>query len=268
MPDIFTKPPTSKPTLAPEETKQELKTVLEQEAKQTEQAPQPEKKSQPLILQTEDQTKSVEEAPIKVTQYPAGSSVGLFSSFRMHPKGLKFVNQEDGEHIILFIRRHFIVNFPWVALTVVFSLLPVLVFALINVSGLTLFNIPPQLVVIMVIFYYLVIFNYALMNFIIWFYHVGIVTPKRLLDLDVYNILSHHLAETEIADVVDVSYAQKGFFQSFFNFGDVPIQTQAIKANFEFEASPRPAEVSDIITDLRPHRPHPPKPGKGGGAHA
>lgn len=200
---------------------------------------------------------------IKVEAYPEGKSIGLLSSYTKHPKGIKFVNQERDEHIILFLRRHFIVNVPWIFLTIVFSLLPLFVFFLIEVSNINLFTIPPQLVVIIMIFYYLVVFNYALMNFIIWFYHVGIVTQKRLLDLDVYNILSHHLAETEMHDIVDVSYAQKGFFQSFFNYGDVPIQTEAIKANFEFEASPHPAEVSDIITDLRPHRPHMPRPNEG-----
>lgn len=251
MPDIFTQPP----------KKHEAPTV---EILTKPATPEPVAQPQPPMVESQEQS-SLETHQIK---YPQGHSVGLFSSFRMHPKGLKFVNQEADEHIILFIRRHFIVNVPWLALTFLFSLLPIATFILIDLSNLVLFSMPPQLVVILVLFYYLIILNYALMNFIIWFYHVGIVTPKRLLDLDVYNILSHHLAETEIADVVDVSYAQKGFFQSFFNYGNVPIQTQAIKANFEFEASPLPAEVSDIITDLRPHRPHHAKPKQGGAPHA
>ncbi len=204
------------------------------------------------------QTITSEHLATASSQYPDGGSIGLFSSFRMHPKGVKFVNQEKGEHIILFLRRHFITNVPWILLTILFSLLPIVIIAILQFSNLSLFNLSPQLSIILLLFYYLIIFNYALMHFIIWFYHVGIVTPKRLLDLDVYNILSHHLAETEMADIVDVSFAQNGFFQSFFDFGNVPIQTQAIKANFEFESSPKPAIVSDIITDLRPHRGHTP----------
>lgn len=184
---------------------------------------------------------------------PKPSSLGLLSTFRMRPTGVKFVNQEEDEEIILFIRRHFITNFPWIFLTALFLMLPLVAVFFFQLSGLVLFDLSPQLTVVMVSFYYLIILTYALMQFIVWFYHVGIVTQKRLLDLDVYNVLSHHLAETEIADIVDVSYAQRGFFQSFFNYGDVPIQTEAIKANFEFEASPQPAVVSDVITDLRPH---------------
>jgi len=183
-----------------------------------------------------------------------GKPLGLLSSFHLNPKGITFQNQEDDENIVLFIRRHFIINIPWIIGTTLLLFLPPVIVWLLRFSGLELFTITPQLFFILMAFYYLVVFSYALMRFIIWFYHVGIVTPKRLLDLDVYNILSHHLAETEIADIVDVSYSQNGFFQSFFNYGDVPIQTEAIKANFEFEASPKPALVSDIITDLRPKR--------------
>jgi hypothetical protein len=185
-------------------------------------------------------------------QLPEPSTLNLFSMFRMRPKGVTFVNQEEDEEIVLFIRRHFVTNFPWIFITALFLILPLVTIFFFRLTAFVLFDISPMLLTIMLVFYYLVVFTYALMQFIVWFYHVGIVTQKRLLDLDVYNVLSHHLAETEIADIVDVSYSQRGFFQSFFNYGDVPIQTTAIKANFEFEDAPRPAVVSDIITDLRP----------------
>jgi hypothetical protein len=177
--------------------------------------------------------------------------LGLFSHYFPNPDGVSFIDQEDDEHIVLFIRKHFITNFLWIISTILLLLLPPLVIVLFRITDFSLFTLPQSLIIILVAFYYLVIFNYALVNFIIWFYHIGIVTQKRLLDLDVYNILNHHLAETGIAEIVDVSYSQRGFFQSFFNYGDIPIQTEAIKANFEFELAPKPAIISDIITDLR-----------------
>lgn len=182
--------------------------------------------------------------------------VGLFSSFCIHPKGVRFQNQEPDEHILLFIRRHFSVNATWIFTTLLMLIVPIMIVPILRISEFEFIPLPTSLKIVITIFYYLSIILYALINFIMWFYHVGIVTKKRLLDLDVDNILSHHMAETEIADIVDVSYSQKGFFQSHLNYGNVPIQTQAIKANFEFEASPNPAKVADIITDLRPTK-HP-----------
>lgn len=186
-----------------------------------------------------------------VTNQTPTRPLGIFSHYRANPSGVSFVNQEENERIILFLRKHFITNIPWILATLGLAILPPLVIGLLRVSNVSFFPIPANLLIIILGFYYLVVFNFALVNFIVWFYHVGIVTQKRLLDLDVYNILNHHLAETQITEVVDVSYAQRGFLQSFFNYGDIPIQTEAIKANFEFELAPKPATVSDIITDLR-----------------
>ena len=178
-------------------------------------------------------------------------SLGLFSHYFPNPDGIRFVNQEDNERIVLFIRKHFITNVPWIFSTLLLLLLPIFIVAIFQLTNFSLFTLPSSILFVLLAFYYLIVLNLALVNFIVWFYHVGIVTQKRLLDLDVYNILNHHLAETYIAEIVDVSYSQRGFFQSFFNYGDIPIQTEAIKANFEFELAPKPAVVSDIITDLR-----------------
>ena len=177
---------------------------------------------------------------------PNPTRLGLLSMFRMRPTGVTFVNQEEDEEIVLFIRRHFVTNFPWIFITALFLVLPLITIFFFQITNFVLFDISPMFLTMLITFYYLVVFTYALMQFIVWFYHVGIVTQNRLLDLDVDNVLNHHLAEAEIADIVDVSYSQRGFFQSFFNYGDVPIQTTAIKANFEFEESPRPAAVARL----------------------
>lgn len=177
---------------------------------------------------------------------------GLFSSYCPNPVGMEFKNKEGDEDIVLFLRRHFLTNIPWIVATSIMLLLPPLYFSILRITDFIFFPVPPQMTFILVTFYYIVILSYAFGKYIVWYYHVGIITEKRLLDLDVDNIFHYHLAETEMRDIVDVSYTQKGFFQSFFHFGNVHIQTQAIKANFEFEETPWPAKVSDIITDLRP----------------
>lgn len=225
MPDIFESPKENNLTLT--ETQQDTPAVV------------------PTALRTKVEPK------IETLKGFAPKSLGLLSYFKMHPIGVKFANQEEDEIIVLFLRRHFITNIPWILLTLFLLILPPLVIFLFQITNISFFTIPLRLGIALLSFYYLVVSGYALTQFIVWFYHVGIVTQRRLLDLDVYNILNHHLAETNISEIVDVSYAQQGFFQSSFDYGDVPIQTTAIKANFEFEEAPHPAQVSDIITDLR-----------------
>lgn len=174
---------------------------------------------------------------------------GLFSAYRARPSGIKFSHQDKDENIILFLRRHFITNLGWITGALTASLIPLAVTAFFSISapGITL---SPIAGFIVVAFYYLVIFGYLLVNFSIWFFHVGIVTNKRIIDMDVTSILIKNVNEIRIDDILDVGYTQVGTLRSLLNYGDVKVQTEGVAQNFEFDATPRPNEVSRIIADL------------------
>lgn len=247
MPDIFT---------SPHEKKQEQKPAEQPVKKQTEEQQEQQRKQQETAAEehnilVQKEAKSNPQHPAQDLLQNSKNNISLLSHYCEKPQGLHFVNQEENEEIVLFLRRHFATNIPWILITFMLLLLPIAVFALFNASNFTLFSIPTSLIIVLLGFYYLIVFNYALLNFITWFYDIGIVSKKRLIDLDANNILHHHWAETELGDVVDVSVTQQGFFQSFFNYGNVHIQTEAVKANFEFVAAPKPATASDIISDLK-----------------
>lgn len=177
--------------------------------------------------------------------------VKLLSAYTVHPEGISFVNQEPDEVVVLFLRRHFVTNVPWLLGTTALLLVPPIIFALSSLPAFSLSIIPAGLTISATAFYYLLVVTYAFSNFISWFYNVGIVTQKRLIDLDSTNILNHNTAAALFSEIVDVKFTQQGFFQSYFDYGDVHIQIEAIHANFEFFAAPKPAAVLDIISDLR-----------------
>src|SRR5690606_32376731 len=86
------------------------------------------------------------------------------------------------------------------------------------------FQPSPVTIIIFLLLYYLALFGYVLLKFSAWYFHVGLITNKRLVDIDMHSILSKNVAETEIAAVEDVAYIQKGILQSLFNYGTVNIQ--------------------------------------------
>lgn len=173
----------------------------------------------------------------------------LFATYAMTPKGVTFANQEPDEIILLFLRRHFITNIPWIITTALFAIIPIVFLLIVNL--VLSFALPFGLTFVLVAFYYLIIVSYGFSKFISWFYNIGVITQKRIVDLDSMNILSHNTAAANFNEIVDIKFTQRGFFQSTFDFGDIHIQTEAINANFEFDACPKPTEVSDIISDLR-----------------
>ncbi len=202
-----------------------------------------------------DRKPSAKKAPTlqSIAQKPKAEqqSVGIFSAYIEHPKGVTFVNQEDDEIVILFLRRHFVTNVPWITYTILLFLVPPVFFALLRLSNISISGFPQGLIVSVIAFYYLIVLGFAFGKFVSWFYNIGLVTNKRIVDLDSSNILSHNTSTANFNEIVDVKFLQRGFFQSFFDYGDVQIQTEALHANFEFDAAPKPAKVENIISDLR-----------------
>jgi len=109
---------------------------------------------------------------------------------------------------------------------------------------------PPFLFNSIILLWYLFTFSYLLVNFILWYFTVSIVSNERIIDIDFLNVLHKKFSETRIAKVEDVTQRTGGFIQAFFNYGDVFVQTAANEQVFQFHAVPQPDEVVRIINQL------------------
>ena len=47
-------------------------------------------------------------------------------------KKISFSNQKEDEEIILFLRAHFITNFPWITISVILIILPIIILIISN----------------------------------------------------------------------------------------------------------------------------------------
>lgn len=176
--------------------------------------------------------------------------VGMFTTFAECPSGVRFEHQGEDEEILLFIRQHFITNFSWIVISLILILLPVVLVPIL-ITGIDLqFSIPENYSFVILSFYYVILFGYILINFLHWFYNIGIVTRRNVIDIDYSEIVNVHVAATKSSQIEDVSYKQNGFFKTLFNFGDVMVQTAANNPNFEFLKVPTPGKVVDIIHEL------------------
>lgn len=184
---------------------------------------------------------------------PAADSnrVHMLSAFLTDPLGISFAEQASDEKILLFLRRHFITNLLWILITILLLFIPVLFFTFRSeLQLLGTIDLPWRFIVIFIIFYYILVFAYAFINFLSWFYNVFIVTQKRIVDIDYSNIIIHNVAFTKLSHVQDVNYSQVGFIRSLFNYGDVFAQTAGTEPNFDAHSVPQPRRAAHIIGDL------------------
>ncbi len=182
---------------------------------------------------------------------PHPPHVHPFATFCRNPQGIHFQNQEPDEKILLFLRKHIVTNIPWILTTIFLALLP-FIFLSSSLRSLVngVFNLPPEFVFVLTAFYYLIVFAYAFIGFITWFYNVSLVTQKRIVDIDFSDLVYHNVAATKMSLVQDVDYTQVGVIRTFFNYGDVYAQTAGEKPNFDFLAVPQPAVAVNIIEQL------------------
>ena len=175
--------------------------------------------------------------------------VNPFSAFMFMPEGISFENQEPDETVVLFLRKHFITNLPWILITAILILLPLFLFPFIIINSL-IPQLPSSFFSLISPVWYLFTASYLLVNFLIWYFTVSIVTTERILDIDFLNILNKKVAETRLSKIEDVTQKTGGFFEAFFDYGNVYVQTAGTEAYFLFQSVPRPQQVVRIVNQL------------------
>jgi hypothetical protein len=176
--------------------------------------------------------------------------INSLSAYHKDPK-ITFKDQEQGETILLLLRRHLITNVWWLLTALALSFLPVVIlFGRVLPPALDPALLPGNYTLVALLTWYLFVFGFVIINFLDWFFNVDLVTNKRLVDMDYVNLLFFKSSETNYSKIEDVSYHVSGLFQVSFNFGDVSFQTAGTQENFDLTEIPNPAGVHDLITDL------------------
>jgi len=167
----------------------------------------------------------------------------VFFSYCLYPE-IKFETYEPGEKIILLLRAHPFTQLYWILYSV-FSLILIFVVNIIissffAISQLFLLNC------FMAVF----LLSFIWFNLLNWYFNVGIVTNRRVIDIDFYAVLYREITVARLDKIQDITVKSGGYFEAFFNYGTIFIQTAGTEANIEFADIPRPAEVVQMIEKL------------------
>jgi len=178
------------------------------------------------------------------------SSVHLFTSYCENPDDITFENQDEDEKILLFIRKDFITNLPWIIGGIFLLFTPLIITPILMFLHVPLFILSQKYMVVLTIFYYLFTTTFIFISFITWYFNLNIVTEKRIVDIEFEGVVYKNVSATKITLVQDVSFSQVGVIRTVFDYGDVLIQTAGTIDNFIFEAVPRPEDAVHIVENL------------------
>lgn len=167
------------------------------------------------------------------------------SAFCYMPLKAHFETQGVQEQVVLLLRRHPITNLSWILLSLVMLSAPLFF------SWLPIYtDLPARFQLATVALWIFLTLAIILQGGLTWFFNVNIITDKRVLDVDFTTLIYREISDVQIAKIQEVTYKVAGFGGTFFNYGDVQIQTAGAIPNFVFEDVPQPARVAQILQEL------------------
>ncbi|GEM_PF-796672 len=174
----------------------------------------------------------------------------LFEAYCEKPSGVSFADKLENEVLLLFLRKHFVTNLPWIVSAIALSFAPLILVGLAGLGVLPINFLPPVYLAMILLLYYLFIAGFIFVHYLTWFYNIGLVTNQRIIDIDFSSLVFENVDATKLSQVEDVGYKQVGIIRSIFDYGDVHLHTAGPSVNFEFLAVPHPERIINIINDL------------------
>lgn len=171
----------------------------------------------------------------------------LFHSFMLNPD-IKFSTQLENEKIVLLLRAHPLTQLSWF----LNAFLIFLFLVIINFSFSSIFTLAE--IIFINLFGLSIILSYMWFNYLAWFYTVGIVTKRRIVDIDHHGLFYKKATAAKLNRIEDVTSKRIGYLASIFKFGSILVQTAGSEVNVQFLKIPYLQRSVLIINSLLPKR--------------
>lgn len=161
-------------------------------------------------------------------------------------------DQEPGEEVVLFLRRHWIDLVKIFLFTSALIIVPVIVLGFLTYTGSLIFEDPVWGAVggVLLSGYLLIVLILTLTELTDYWLDVWIVTTERVIDIEQLGLFNRVVSELHLDQIQDITSETHGFLSTFMTFGDVYVQTAAEKVRFQFKNIDNPDEVKLTISEL------------------
>ncbi len=151
------------------------------------------------------------------------------------------------EHIIMKLRKHYIIYLFIFFLFIFLNIVPVALF-------IVIFNIffreVPDFVWWFIWWYQLFIITFLYIKFIEEVLDMIIITDKRIIDIDQVTFLQRNVSTAKLTDIQDARGKVNGFFGTVLGYGTLIVQTASTKSFFTMDFVYDPAMKAENIIKL------------------
>lgn len=163
-----------------------------------------------------------------------------------------FIKQKPYEKPVFILRRHAIIFFKEIMIFVLLAAVGVgIYFLVVNLFPWMLAHpVAYPLLILIASIYYLSIWLLFFGYFLDYYLDLWVVTNDRVVNIEQHGLFARTIAELDLWKIQDVTSDVKGMIPTFFNYGNVHIQTAGEKERFVFEQVSNPHEIRKQIIDL------------------
>lgn len=161
-------------------------------------------------------------------------------------------NQRPDEHVVLFLRRHWIAVLAIVIAFLFLIGLPLLIGSYFWPTVERWLEHPffGPLIVIFGSIYFLSIWLFAFLEFTDYYLDTWIVTNERIINIEQEGLFHRTASELDLAAVQDTTAEIRGITQTLLGYGNVFVQTAGERGRFHFKNISDPERVKELVTKL------------------
>lgn len=154
----------------------------------------------------------------------------------------KILNLREDEEVIRIIRQYPLTLFWRILLAVLLFIVPFFfMYPLFSRGqwGILIFG-----AVIMIAFIY------ALRIFAAWYFNISVITNSRVIDMEQRGFFDKTVSGITYDKVQDISYRQKGLWQTIFKYGSAQLQLTNTNTKIRLNNIHHPEEARELLLEL------------------
>lgn len=164
----------------------------------------------------------------------------------------RIIQKKEYENQIAVFRRHWLVFLLELLLPIVLGAIPFGVHAFLRnqFPEVLAHAIGGPALILGASAYELGVLLFLFTQFLDYELDMWVITNDRFINIEQQGLFARTIGELDLWRVQDVTSEVKGVFPTFFNYGDVHVQTAGAVEHFRLEQVPNPHEIRRIILDM------------------
>jgi hypothetical protein len=169
-------------------------------------------------------------------------------------KEYRFSGQNEGEQVLLLMRRHYLTFFGPFFFSVLTFVIPLIVWFYIF-AVLNIFSIDNQILWTGAAIWTIIGFFFLAYHWLDWYLDIYLVTTLRIIDINQDGLFHRTVAEASLDHIEDIVYEIKGVLPTLFNYGTIIIHTAGPTGDICFQDVSNPQKIQRyLLTEVESYK--------------